>query len=171
VPDEAFDSARNWFDRATDSRGRVGYESPGGGSAFLPPNGDRYEQVPTMTAVSVLCRVFTGERRSEDAIRQGAEVLEESPPTWGEPDEVRRVNFYYWYYGTYAMFQVGGSKWKEWNDSMQQALLPNQRKGGCEDGSWDPVSEWSLAGGRVYSTAINALTLEIYYRYERAGGG
>ena len=43
-----------------------------------------------------------------------------------------------------------------------------QRMGGCEDGSWNPVGEWCLAGGRVYATAINALTLEIYYRYKRA---
>jgi len=167
VPDEAFEGARAWFDRATDSRGNVGYETPGGGSAFLGPNDGKFDPTACMTGVSVICRIFTGERRSEDAIRKGAKILMDNQPTW----EQRKMNFYYWYYGTYAMFQVGGSKWKEWNDSMQQALLPNQRKGGCEDGSWDPVSEWSLAGGRVYSTAINALTLEIYYRYERAGGG
>ena len=119
-----------------------------------------------MTAVSVICRIFTGERRSEDAIRKGAKLMEESPPTWS----ARKMNFYYWYYGTYAMFQVGGDKWKNWNEAMQKALLPNQRQRGCEDGSWDPVAEWCLAGGRVYATAILALTLEIYYRYERASG-
>ena len=68
------------------------------------------------------------------------------------------------------MFQVGGPKWKEWNKSMQSSLLPTQCMGGPEDGSWPPVGEWCLAGGRVYATAINALTLEIYYRYERAQG-
>ncbi|RKY14224.1 MAG: hypothetical protein DRP82_04360, partial [Planctomycetota bacterium] len=41
-----------------------------------------------------------------------------------------------------------------------------QRRGGCADGSWDPVGKWGMVGGRVYSTALNALTLEIYYRYE-----
>jgi hypothetical protein len=51
---------------------------------------------------------------------------------------------------------------------MKDALLPNQRKGACEDGSWDPVGEWCRGGGRVYATAINVLTLEIYYRYKRA---
>jgi hypothetical protein len=30
---------------------------------------------------------------------------------------------------------------------------------------WDPIGEWCVVGGRVYATAINALTLEIYYRY------
>ena len=42
-----------------------------------------------------------------------------------------------------------------------------QRRAGCEDGSWDPVGEWGAAGGRVYSTAICAMTLEVYYRYLR----
>ncbi|MDC3379018.1 terpene cyclase/mutase family protein [Planctomycetota bacterium] len=168
VPDEAFIGARNWFERATDSNGNVGYETPGGGSSYLGPNDGKYDPVPCMTAVSVICRIFTGERRSEDAIRKGARVMSESMPSWTDVNNFRKVNYYYWYYGTYAMFQVGGDKWSQWNDAMQESLLPRQRMGGCEDGSWDPVGEWCLAGGRVYATAINALTLEIYYRYERA---
>jgi hypothetical protein len=168
VPDSAFEGSRNWFVRATDSEGNVGYETPGGGSSFLGPNDGKFDLTPCMTAVSVICRIFTGERRSEDAIRKGAKILTDNMPAWSNPTDTRKCNFYYWYYGTYAMFQVGGDKWKEWNKAMQQALLPRQRQRGCEDGSWDPVSEWALAGGRVYTTAINALTLEIYYRYERA---
>ncbi|MCW8140979.1 MAG: hypothetical protein KIT58_18915 [Planctomycetota bacterium] len=168
VPDAAFDGARNWFIRATDSEGNVGYETPGGGSSFLGPNDGKYDLTPCMTAVSVICRIFTGERRSEDAIRKGAKILADNPPTWTDANNYRKVNMYYWYYGTYAMFQVGGDRWKDWNKAMQQSLLPRQRQRGCEDGSWDPVCEWALAAGRVYTTAINALTLEIYYRYERA---
>jgi len=80
---------------------------------------------------------------------------------------------YYWYYGTLAMFQMGGKSWKQWNAKMKAALLPNQRKGGPVDGSlqdvdgsWDPVS-WLCrhSGTRVYTTAVNALSLEVYYRY------
>jgi hypothetical protein len=168
VPEGAFEGAKTWFARATDSEGNVGYETPGGGSSFLGPNDGKYDLTPCMTAVSVICRIFTGERRSEDAIRKGAQILGQNMPSWSDPNNFRKVNFYYWYYGTYAMFQVGGDKWKEWNKAMQAALLPHNRQGGCEDGSWDPVDEWCLAGGRVYATAINALTLEIYYRYERA---
>ncbi|MBK9976081.1 MAG: hypothetical protein IPP14_15010 [Planctomycetes bacterium] len=36
-----------------------------------------------------------------------------------------------------------------------------------EHGSWDSVDAWGSAGGRVYSTAINCLTLEVYYRYQK----
>ena len=36
---------------------------------------------------------------------------------------------------------------------------------GCERGSWDPNSKWGRQGGRIYSTALAILTLEVYYRY------
>ena len=38
-----------------------------------------------------------------------------------------------------------------------------------EHGSWDTLDPWSEHGGRVYTTAINALTLEVYYRYAKIG--
>ena len=41
---------------------------------------------------------------------------------------------------------------------------------GCANGSWDPVDRWGFEGGRVYATAINALTLEVYYRYDNVFG-
>ncbi len=37
---------------------------------------------------------------------------------------------------------------------------------GCRRGSWDPTGRWSPQGGRVYSTALAVLTLEVYYRYK-----
>jgi hypothetical protein len=44
-------------------------------------------------------------------------------------------------------------------------LLEHQRRGADDDGSWDPVGVWCGKGGRVYSTAMGALCLEVYYRY------
>jgi hypothetical protein len=165
VPRTAFAGALKWFKRATSTSGDVGYTSPGGGSAMLPENESRYDPVPTLTAVSVVCRIFSGDsRRSDDTLRRGARIVGSALPEWKD----RRINFYYWYYGTYAMYHFDGKKWDAWNAAMIEALVPHQRKGRvCEDGSWDPVGEWCLAGGRVYATAINVLTLEIYYRYKR----
>jgi hypothetical protein len=56
---------------------------------------------------------------------------------------------------------------------MKKALLDNQCKGGPmdgtendKDGSWDPVGGGHVpTGGRVFSTALGALSLEVYYRY------
>jgi hypothetical protein len=77
---------------------------------------------------------------------------------------------YYWYYGTYAMFQMGGKYWKSWNEAMKKAVLESQRHDGDEKGSWDPVGPWGYTGGRVYATASLTLCLEGYFRYAQVLG-
>jgi hypothetical protein len=129
-----------------------------------------------MTAVAVLCRLFAGEGRSTPIIKRGVDILMKETPQWseGKPGKggTNKINIYYWYYGSYAMFQFGGSLWKKWNEDMQAALLSTQRQGDIdEDGSWDPIDEWGIAGGRVYTTALGAMTLEVYYRFVRAQQG
>ncbi|MHC4661193.1 MAG: hypothetical protein ACYS8W_05840 [Planctomycetota bacterium] len=169
VPQKTFDGAIAWFDKVTRyNDGKVGYMRPGDNGAKLAGRpADTFRNVPTMTAVSVLCRIFCGQKRSNGKVKQGVEILMNNLPDYNRPKN-DKVNYYYWYYGTYAMFQVGGPNWKKWNEAMQKALIGTQRAGRiCQDGSWDPVGEWCIVGGRVYATAINALTLEIYYRYAR----
>jgi len=180
VPDGAFRGALAWIDRATAENGRVGYERAGDGGSQIGrrslPHPDRYprfEALPTMTAVGVLCRMLAGEKRTDARVQRGLDLLGGRLPAWSE-GERSAVNLYYWYYATYAVFQAtthGSPEWRRWNEAMQQALLPTVRRGGCEAGSWDPVDEWGIVGGRVYATALGALTLEIYYRYRRAAEG
>ena len=74
------------------------------------------------------------------------------------------------------MFQFGGKPWQVWNQKMQRALVDTQRAEYKDDspevdGSWDPIGEWGISGGRVYSTALGAMTLEVYYRFERQQEG
>jgi hypothetical protein len=49
-------------------------------------------------------------------------------------------DMYYWYYGSLAMFQVGGDYWDQWNEAMKPALTKNQndQRSLCLFGSWDP---------------------------------
>lgn len=78
---------------------------------------------------------------------------------------------YYWYYATFAMNQWGGQHWRDWKKSIEAAILPEQHQGNDNfTGSWDPVGPWGDDGGRVYSTAICTLILEVYYRYARVLG-
>lgn len=169
VPKKAFLDARAFFDRTTAKDGRVGYRAPDGESSYLTVQEGKYGYVPTLTAVAVLCRRLTGQARKHEAIRDGTEILLTSLPS----PESRNVNHYYWYYATYAMFQATRGprdpQWRKWQRALMQALLPTQRTDQNEDeyGSWDPIGEWGIAGGRVYSTAINLLTLEASFRYER----
>ena len=135
----------------------------------------RYDRLPVNTSVSVLCRLFAGQRRSAEPVRRGLKAIVEHLPRWTKGDG-HGVNFYYWYYGTYAVFQAVGDattdkRWSAWNEAMLGALLPNQRTDGCARGSWDPQGEWCLGAGRVYGVAINALTLQSYYRFQRIADG
>ncbi len=162
--DRAFKGALRWFRKVADpDRGSTGYQSA---------RENRPHSTYCMSSVGVLCRLFAGERRSSPFIRKGSAYILQNPPEWKDAKEhgASKINFYYWYYGTYALFQNGGRPWEIWNKAMRKALLSSQRVSGCEDGSWDPIGQWSDRGGRVYSTALGAMTLEVYYRFVRATG-
>ena len=87
-------------------------------------------------------------------------------------------DYYYWHEGTIALFEFDGpgssgtgARWRRWNPAMKRALVSNQHKEGCQAGSWDSDDRWGFEGGRVYAAALNALTLETYYRYPHLMGG
>jgi hypothetical protein len=69
------------------------------------------------------------------------------------------------------MFQVGGPGWASWNSKLQAAVVETQRGDGNFAGSWDNIDPWGEDGGRVYSTALMTLCMEVYYRYPRVFGG
>ena len=123
----------------------------------------------TTTAIAMVGRMFLGVPNTDDRLRKGADLL--ITGKW-LPNTGRWTggwHWYYWYYGTLASFQMGGRHWSAWNGALKKILLESQRKGGDEDGSWNPGSSGShtgaRAGGRVWSTAVGALCLEVYYRY------
>ena len=175
----AFAGAPTWFNRATATNGKTGYMVPGDAGSQLkdvyPEDPYPYsKELSCMTAVGVLCRLFAGESRKTRTVRDGVAILMRQPPKWLEQKGRLQstINLYYWYYGSYAMFQYGGQDWRRWNESMIKSLVTTQRQGNIdEDGSWDPIGEWGAPGGRVYSTALGAMTLEVYYRFRRAQEG
>jgi hypothetical protein len=73
--------------------------------------------------------------------------------------------FYFYYYGTLSMHQMGGRYWRAWNEKIKTMLPENQRtEPPALAGSWDPDTA-VLNGGRLFSTAMSILTLETYYRF------
>jgi len=60
---------------------------------------------------------------------------------------------------------MGGNYWNQWNNRLVDVLVNKQIKTGCQCGSWSPLGKQCAAGGRIYATALNILSLEIYYRY------
>jgi len=163
----AFTGCTRWLDAATDrATGTCAYEG-----TFPNVKSGGYW---SMTAAALLMRQFMGVPRDDENVVKAADYLLKHQPRWEASKATGEgANFYYWYYGTLCMFQMGGDYWKQWNKEIQAALVPHQCKGGPldgseqdKDGSWDPVGDGGIPkGGRVFSTALGALTLEVYYRY------
>jgi len=151
VDGKGFIGAQAWLDKVEDKAEYKGY--PGGRFSYQPGR----KPGRTMTAAGMLGRLFMGTK--PDMLRGGGEVLLENLPGWNRKD------FYYWYYGTLVMFQMGGDYWKTWNPAMREMLVKNQRLDGDERGSWDQSDTSSSDYKcRVMSTALGALCLEVYYR-------
>jgi hypothetical protein len=172
VDGQAFDDGLAFLDAVTDpATGRVGYSAVGELSSRTAAN-EHFprEGAEAMTAVGLLCRIFLGQTPESDPILlKHAELLRRTPPVW-DP-EGHGCDMYAWYYGTYAAFQIGGTTWKAWRGALGEAVVKSQRTDGDASGSWDPVGPWGYVGGRVYATAMQTLTLEVYYRYAPLLGG
>lgn len=168
------------LDWATEPDGRVRHANKGRGTKTKNAHGPiTYRYGPAMTAVGLFANGALGLRLDSPlAIRQTDRLLEDLPDLaqlrGGDPTGLHSA--YYWYTGTLAMFNVGGEPWKVWNRALRRTVMeyqerPVTRKGRHRHvyGSWPAFGrnwgKWGRVGGRIYSTAINTLTLEIYYRY------
>jgi len=114
---------------------------------------------PTMTAEALFSKQMLGIERDHPASREAVQYLSLQRP------KLSKTNLYYWYYGTLAMYQYGGKSWQNWNGSLRNLLVATQRQDGHAKGSWDPRGPWGGFGGRIYSTALSTLCLEVYYRF------
>jgi hypothetical protein len=127
----------------------------GGLASYRPREG----ATRAMTAEALVCRQFLGMSRDNPAANEAGDYLLADLPS------DQSINLYYWYYGTLAMYQLQGEHWRRWNEALQKTLIESQVSVGGQAGSWDPDCIWAGYGGRVYSTAMASLCLEVYYRY------
>ena len=156
---------RGFFHRLeTGENGRTWYQR-------LPRPVPPLIETEATTGIGMLVRQFLLDEADAPMVREAAAYLARyAEEKWGDHvAEVAEVaeerDFYLWYNCTLAMYQVGGRHWARWNAAIRDTILPLQRIDGCARGSWDPISKWGKTGGRIYSTALAVLTLEVYYRY------
>ncbi len=195
--EEVYAGANNWYDRVTiENDDGYGVTTSYRDSPLTPGNSrlemaQDYNLNPSMDACAAMVRLFTGHSKSSDKTLKSyaSRMTKTSPPSWDHLN----IDFYYWYYASLALFQMGDQHWKRWEEALIHPVLLRHQRGfhpldiekygpevtsvsdGLEagrwildeHGSWDPIDAWGSAGGRVYATAINALTLEVYYRYKR----
>jgi hypothetical protein len=159
TPAAAFAAAGRFFQSATAKDGRVGLYRAGDGASITLGDAKTAPAAPLLTAGSVIARIFCGEPRSVPALQAGAGQL-----------TLLRSGFEpaYGYFATYAQLQMGGAQWTAWAQAMKRALLAGQVVDPDQAGSWDPSGIWGALGGRAATTAVNRMTLELHYRYERA---
>jgi hypothetical protein len=115
---------------------------------------------PATTAIGLLCRNYLGTPKTDPGLRKGVE--------WIASEGHDLKSMYYNYYAMMVMFHndgPDGKLWKKWNHEIRNYLIRTQQKQGPDAGSWYFGDTWSKYGGRVYDTALSALTLEVYYRY------
>ena len=167
-PTSSTSGTRAWFARVTDEFGRVGYTKKNTGKVFVPGLNESFNHHETLAAIGMIVKVYIEKNTTHPVHAKAMKLLLKDKPWWGS----KSTDFYYWYYGSEAIYLVegaSGANWRVWNTAMKSALLNAQSKAtGCRAGSWEPVGRWSGEGGRVYGTAMNVLTLETYYR---VGGG
>ena len=111
---------------------------------------------PSMTAVGLLMRVYSGWSREDERFLAGAESLLNQLPS--DANTTLR-DTYYWYYATQVLKHAGGTSWETWNQALHPLLVRTQVKSGELSGSWHPYrpvpDRWGAHGGRLYVTTLN----------------
>jgi hypothetical protein len=137
-----------------------------GGLASYRPDGP---PTTSMTAEALYCRLLLAEMGG-DAMDEAAASEATRQLVAALPNR-QRVNLYYWYYATLALHHrslannTNAAAWRAWNDAITSSLLETQVATGPDAGSWNTNTVWGGYGGRVYTTSMAAMCLEVYYRY------
>ncbi|MDB5332939.1 MAG: WD40-like Beta Propeller Repeat protein [Phycisphaerales bacterium] len=124
-------------------------------AGYLP----RGAPTATMTSQIVFSRMLLGQQLNEAEIKEAGDFLRRQPP---DPND---ADIYYWYYASLSMQQMQTPTWKAWNEQTRDLLIRMQHKDGDHAGYWDTNVRRGDRGGRVFTTSIATLTLEVYYRY------
>jgi hypothetical protein len=128
-------------------------EDRGANYGYQQPSSTR----PAMTAVGLYGRLMLGWPRDHAPLLKGCAQLSKEQP--------KANNMYFNYYASQVLHHTGGTGWKRWNTRMRNYLVATQADSGHEKGSWYIDEAWSDRGGRLYTTTLAILSLEVYYRY------
>jgi hypothetical protein len=150
VPNSTIKRASDFLDAVSTDYGE--------GYAYIVDN-KRYKA--STSAVGLLCRMYLGWKKDNETLAAGVARLAAIGPS--------QTDYYYNYYANQVIFQYTGGEgkmWREWNTKLRDRLVATQASEGHEKGSWYVRSTHaSQQGGRLYMTAMGAMTLEVYYRH------
>lgn len=148
VPQSTFYGAANFLDFVSTNKGAYyGYDEPTA----------KIDGRHATTAVGLLCRMYMGVPKESPGIQEGVQLLSKRGPSTSD--------LYYSYYATQVLRQNGGPEWEKWNTKMRDDLIKIQVTEGHAAGSWSTKGSHSEKGGRLYSTSLATMILEVYYRH------
>ena len=126
------------------STGEFGYTGKGRGTVAT-------------TAIGSLCSLYLHSSLDRVSLQRVSQILGTQDP--------KSNNEYANYYVSLVLHHIGGEHWRVWNAACRDSIVASQVRYGHAAGSWDPISKWGRSGGRLYSTCMSVLTLEVYYRH------
>jgi serine/threonine protein kinase len=144
-----------WYDSVTDKKDfHLGFQPTSMGKI----TGDTFAHHETLSAFGSLARLQI-EGKPSSTYAAADKLIEKDLPN---PDPLRR-DYCYWYFATvYSAFHErrAGTLWTQWTQALLREELSLQESADtCAMGSFPSAERWSQSGGRVYGTAMNALTL------------
>lgn len=105
--------------------------------------------------MACLARQFMGSKKEELLPYAEAALADFAGPTTGQAESDELTNWI----GTLVLFQQGGELWKTWNEKLKGSLCSEQGKANAgKSGQWSGC-------GAGFASSLNALCLEVYYRY------
>ena len=145
VPHATWSKAIEFVSSVQTGSGYFGYQRPD-------------EANPACTAIGILMRMLGGWHREHSLFATGHSLFDKSGPS---PRDI-----YFNYYATQVMFHYGDrDTWPRWNTAMQKLLTRTQDQRGHQAGSWHFRDKHGDQGGRLYTTCMAIMVLEVPYRY------
>ena len=146
IPDSTWKGISFYLDSVSvDGKGRYGYEV------------EKKTYAMSVTSMAMLSRMYLGWGRDDGDMRASIGLIDKSTST---------ENYYTNYFATQVMKNWGGPEWDRWNGRLRDQLIARQETDGPAKGSWAPQdrADYSKSGGRLLTTCLATLTLEVYYR-------
>src|SRR6185312_1932516 len=148
IPERTLDGAKRYIESCGEGRhGLLG--------GYQPHNGP----TSAMTAELMFSRMLLDMPLDPEGADEATRFLARNPP------DINNADLYYWYYASLSMLHMRNPLWKDWNVLTRESLIQMQQKEGESAGCWDTNIKWGDRGGRVFTTSLATLTLEVYYRY------
>lgn len=139
--------AEQFVDSLATSNGRFGYNIS-----------DSLETSATTTAIGVLSKMYLGAGINAGSLEQATRFLSDHGPS--------KNNVYFNYYATQVLHHRSDNRWQNWNETMREHLVTSQDQSNTHQaGSWYFPDPHGQVGGRLYTTAMAVMILEVYYRY------